>query len=324
MISALRLGGKYFIRQARADAVRRLKAEFTIWYGEPRQCICGRECTNQECSPLPQSEIVLEVGERARWKLLDAFAVARAHGLLHLLPMIFEKIAANMEATGDNQNRDFMLEGWRRDDGTSTDMCIEDKLLCLNGLRAIQMARISTWGSLRIPSARCTSVGHCTNSKDGIVASLAQAPSFKPRQDIVDSMCTDCKQLTVAAFETWDSGNRDALPGWLNLPTWRDLLRCRDETFVSPPLPQPTISFSDGTILLNVDGKQFRVHAGILGQYTDTSQFRIPRGGFTSSPSIVQLHGDRGRDWEYVLRWMYDHRYEFITIKKRNTVLTGS
>lgn len=303
IVAALKLGEKYHIRQAQAEALRRLRSEFSIWYGDSRPCLCGEPtCLKSSCNPQPKSGIFSEVGINARWKLLDAFAVARANGLLHLLPMLFEKIAANMEVTGDNQNRDFMLEGWKRDDGTSTDMCIEDKLLCLNGLRAIQMARVSTWGSLKIPTSECNSIDSCMSTKELVFANLAVAPSVKP---IIDDLCEECKLIANAAYKTWDCGNRDALPAYINLPVWRDLLRCKDETFIPPPFPRSRISFPDGSLSIRVDGKEYRVHRGLLAQYSASEIFHPKHG---TAAVFVELHGDRARDWECVLRWVYDHR----------------
>lgn len=73
-----------------------------------------------------------------------------------------------------------------------------------------------------------------------------------------------------------------------------------------------TVWFDDGNIVLEAEGKQFRVHRGVLEKHSSVfkDMLSVPQPPESDEPTIdgcpiVQLP-DKADDWEHLLNSLYD------------------
>lgn len=78
--------------------------------------------------------------------------------------------------------------------------------------------------------------------------------------------------------------------------------------------PSEMYWFEDGNIILHVDNKLFKVHRGILSRHSAvfSDMFALPQPetqdeeNVIEGCSVVNLPGDRAKDWERLLAVLYD------------------
>ena len=89
--------------------------------------------------------------------------------------------------------------------------------------------------------------------------------------------------------------------------------RKREDSESEPATRSENFWFDDGSIILEVESTQFRIHRSILARYSTVFDdlFQVPqpesdKSDWVDGCPIVGMSGDTTKDWEHILSFIYN------------------
>lgn len=218
----MRIGSKYAFRSLRADAIKRLDAQYPSSYSlyaswtDPKVFI---ECGPRDVGPL----------------LIDTINLAREMGIPRLLPMLFLRLCHFLHTSSDQLSYDLLLRCWRRADGTQATLSAENSVRCIVGLsnlREHQLKRVKWW--IEIASS-----GACDECKPNIyipnVDDIMRRYPATIKEEVASVVsCQKCMsnistyaQAKDCSILTWNG-----LPEVFNLSPWSQLTEISSKSLI--------------------------------------------------------------------------------------------
>jgi hypothetical protein len=202
------MGNKYDITALRAEATRRLTADYPSTLGEYND-----------------SSLDSRMIETYSGCTVDAVDLAREFNLLRLLP------AAFYQCCRDYTYRQ-ILQGRQRPGGSVTILSVEDQETCLLGketLMASQVHETFRWLEIDAQDGACTTET-CISARRKIFQSLWYpepkcAALFSWKLDWNSQLCEDCAVTCPPRHEAGRAAIWSALPSIFGLPDWQELLK---------------------------------------------------------------------------------------------------